>query len=222
MRRAAEERAARAAAAAGRGPSASRPRCRRRCASRPTRPSSGRGARVRARRGRLAFCGGFDLDDPRSSPRRRPPPASRSTDCLHAARDSARDGAIEAAGRRLLAAGADRLPALRVGRALFWGEDRVGDAAPARGRVVQAAAKVRPGLARCARALRRRRPGSVRGVAPSAGAVAALGGWPRGRVSRRADRGRRGSARRTRRPSRAEFLGLGRAAGRVSSCRGPR
>ena len=46
-----------------------------------------------------------------------------------AARDSGRDGAIEASGRRLLAAGADRLPALRVGRALYWGEDRLSDAA---------------------------------------------------------------------------------------------
>jgi hypothetical protein len=34
-------------------------------------------------------------------------------------------------GRRLLAAGADRLPALRVGRALFWGEERVAEAAAA-------------------------------------------------------------------------------------------
>ena len=34
-----------------------------------------------------------------------------------------------ATGRRLLAAGADRLPALRVRRALYWGEDRLSDAA---------------------------------------------------------------------------------------------
>ena len=50
-------------------------------------------------------------------------------DCLASARDTGRDGAIEADGRRLLAAGADRLPALRVGRALYWGEDRLSDAA---------------------------------------------------------------------------------------------
>jgi hypothetical protein len=36
---------------------------------------------------------------------------------------------VEAAGRRLLAAGADRLPALRVGRALYWGEDQIAEAA---------------------------------------------------------------------------------------------
>jgi hypothetical protein len=52
----------------------------------------------------------------------------------------ARDGAIEAAGRRLLAAGADRLPALRVGRSLFSGEKRVAEAAAAAR--MQAAAKV--------------------------------------------------------------------------------
>jgi hypothetical protein len=38
---------------------------------------------------------------------------------------------MEAAGRRLLAVGADRLPALRVGRSLFWGEGQVGDASAA-------------------------------------------------------------------------------------------
>ncbi|MEA2168178.1 MAG: hypothetical protein QOF76_1478, partial [Solirubrobacteraceae bacterium] len=33
--------------------------------------------------------------------------------------------AIDAAGRRLLAVGADRLPALRSGRSLFWGEQQI-------------------------------------------------------------------------------------------------
>ena len=45
-----------------------------------------------------------------------------------AAGDTARDGTTERAGRALLAAGADRLPALRVGRALYWGERRVAEA----------------------------------------------------------------------------------------------
>jgi hypothetical protein len=45
--------------------------------------------------------------------------------CLDAAGDLARDAKIEAAGRRLLAAGADRVPALQVGRALVWGESRI-------------------------------------------------------------------------------------------------
>jgi hypothetical protein len=49
-------------------------------------------------------------------------------DCLAAAGDERRDGAIEHAGRALLATGADRLPALRIGRALYWGERRVAEA----------------------------------------------------------------------------------------------
>jgi hypothetical protein len=35
---------------------------------------------------------------------------------------------MEAAARRLLGAGADRLPALCIERGVYWGEDRVGDA----------------------------------------------------------------------------------------------
>ena len=42
--------------------------------------------------------------------------------------DAERDGAIEGAGRSLLAAGADRLPALRLAHALYWGEGRIGEA----------------------------------------------------------------------------------------------
>ncbi|HEV2814839.1 MAG TPA: hypothetical protein VGW10_16405, partial [Solirubrobacteraceae bacterium] len=52
-------------------------------------------------------------------------------DCLHAAGDIGRDGAMEEAARRLLAHGADRLPAVRVGRTLFAGEDRIAEAAAA-------------------------------------------------------------------------------------------
>jgi 2-hydroxychromene-2-carboxylate isomerase len=77
---------------------------------------------------RLAFCGGFDLDDPEILAEAAAAAGVVLDDCLIAARDEGRDGAIERAGRALLAAGADRLPALRVGRALYWGESRVGEA----------------------------------------------------------------------------------------------
>jgi 2-hydroxychromene-2-carboxylate isomerase len=77
---------------------------------------------------RLAFCGGFDLDDPEILAEAAAAAGVVLGDALRAARDGGRDGAIEDAGRALLAAGADRLPALRVGRALYWGEERVGDA----------------------------------------------------------------------------------------------
>jgi 2-hydroxychromene-2-carboxylate isomerase len=88
----------------------------------------GRGAAFVLAATRLAFCGGYDLDDPEILAEAAAAAGVVLDDTLHAARDEGRDGAIEATGRALLAAGADRLPALRVGRALYWGEERVGDA----------------------------------------------------------------------------------------------
>jgi 2-hydroxychromene-2-carboxylate isomerase len=88
----------------------------------------GRGAAFVLAATRLAFCGGYDLDDPEILAEASAAAGVVLDDTLHAARDEGRDGAIEAAGRALLAAGADRLPALRVGRALYWGEPRVGEA----------------------------------------------------------------------------------------------
>jgi 2-hydroxychromene-2-carboxylate isomerase len=89
----------------------------------------GRGAAFVLAACRLAFCGGFDLDDPEILAEAAAAAGLGLDDCLLAARDVRRDGAVEGAARRLLAAGADRLPALRVGRALYWGEDRVAEAA---------------------------------------------------------------------------------------------
>src|SRR3954467_8145108 len=77
---------------------------------------------------RLAFAGGFDLDDLEILTEAAAAAGLRLAHCLRAAREERRDGAIEAAARRLLGAGADRLPALWVSRGVFWGEDRVGDA----------------------------------------------------------------------------------------------
>ena len=89
---------------------------------------SGRGAAFVLAATRLAFCGGYDLDDPEILAEAAAAAGLVLDDTLQAARDEGRDGAVEEAGRALLAAGADRLPALRVGRALYWGETRVGDA----------------------------------------------------------------------------------------------
>jgi 2-hydroxychromene-2-carboxylate isomerase len=89
----------------------------------------GRGAAFVLAAGRLAFCGGFDLDDPEILAEASAAAGIGMEGCLQAVGDVTRDGAIEDAGRRLLAAGAEQLPALRVGRALFWGENRVADAA---------------------------------------------------------------------------------------------
>ena len=89
----------------------------------------GRGAPFVLAALRLAFCGGFDLDDPEILAEAAAASGVPLDGCLRAAGDRRRDGAIERSARRLLSAGADRLPALRVGRALFWGERRVSDAA---------------------------------------------------------------------------------------------
>jgi 2-hydroxychromene-2-carboxylate isomerase len=90
---------------------------------------AGRGAAFVLAATRLAFCGGFDLEDPEILAEAAAAANIVLEDCLASARDTRRDGSIESEGRRLLAAGADRLPALRVGRALYWGEDRLSDAA---------------------------------------------------------------------------------------------
>ena len=80
---------------------------------------------------RLAFCGGFDLDDPEILAEAAAAAALPLDECLRAAGDRSRDAAMEAAGRRLTALGADRLPVLGLGRRLFCGEERLADAAAA-------------------------------------------------------------------------------------------
>jgi 2-hydroxychromene-2-carboxylate isomerase len=84
---------------------------------------------------RLAFCGGFDIDDPEILAEAAAAAGIGLGEALAAAGDVGRDGPIEEAGRLLLAAGASRLPALRVGRTLFCGEDRLLEAAAARAAV---------------------------------------------------------------------------------------
>jgi len=77
---------------------------------------------------RLAFCGGFELDHPEVLAEAAAAANLGLEDCLHAAGDVSRDGRMEEGARKLLAQGADTLPALRVGRLLFAGEDRIGEA----------------------------------------------------------------------------------------------
>ncbi|MFP5363160.1 MAG: DsbA family protein [Thermoleophilia bacterium] len=84
---------------------------------------------------RLAFCGGFDIDDPEILAEAAAAAGIGLREALAAAGDVARDGPIEEAGRQLLAGGASLLPALRVGRMLFCGEDRLLEAAAARAAV---------------------------------------------------------------------------------------
>jgi 2-hydroxychromene-2-carboxylate isomerase len=93
--------------------------------------SVGRSAEFALAAGRLAFCGGFDLEDPEIIAEAAAAAGLGLEASLAAARDRERDRELEAAGWRLRAVGADRLPALSVGRSLFWGEERVVEAAAA-------------------------------------------------------------------------------------------
>ncbi|HEY8637942.1 MAG TPA: hypothetical protein VIL64_01780 [Solirubrobacteraceae bacterium] len=109
----------------------------------------GRGAEFVLAASRLAFCGGFDLNDPGVLAEAAAAASIGLRECLHAAGDLSRDGAIEEGGRRLLAHGCDRLPAVRVGRVLFSGEGRIAEAsAMRRDPVVPAAASGREPLHR--------------------------------------------------------------------------
>ena len=91
----------------------------------------GRGGAFALAAMRLAFCGGYDLDDPEILAEVAAAAGLGLGETLRAAGDAGRDGAIEANGRRLLAAGAARLPVLRVGSSLLCGEARIAEAAVA-------------------------------------------------------------------------------------------
>ena len=89
----------------------------------------GRGGPFALAAARLAFCGGFDLNDPEVLAEAAAAAGLSLDACLGAAGDISRDGPLEQAGRHLLASGADRLPAIRVGRVLHCGEAQVAQAA---------------------------------------------------------------------------------------------
>jgi 2-hydroxychromene-2-carboxylate isomerase len=80
---------------------------------------------------RLAFCGGFDIDDPEAIAEAAAAAGLPLDDALEAARDTLRDGAMAEQARLVAEAGGDRLPALRVRGMLFCGEERLEEAAAA-------------------------------------------------------------------------------------------
>lgn len=93
---------------------------------------------------RLAFCGGYDLDDPEALAEAAAAAGLGLDESLKAAGDLRRDGALERGGLRLLAQGADELPVFVVGHVLFCGERRLGEAAAmADGRGLTAAPPLR-------------------------------------------------------------------------------
>lgn len=91
----------------------------------------GRGAAFALAASRLAFCGGFDLEDPEVLAEAAAAASVGLRASLRAAGDPRRDEAIERAGRFLHAHGADAMPVLQVGRTLFAGEHRLPEATAA-------------------------------------------------------------------------------------------
>jgi 2-hydroxychromene-2-carboxylate isomerase len=75
--------------------------------------------------GRLAFCGGFDLEDPAILADAAAAAGLDVKEALVAARDARRDALSVAAGRALLAEGVAALPVLRQEERLYSGEQRI-------------------------------------------------------------------------------------------------
>jgi 2-hydroxychromene-2-carboxylate isomerase len=91
----------------------------------------GHGAAFVLAASRLAFCGGYDVDDPEILAEAAAVAGLGLDECLQAAGEQRRDGPLEESALWLLRRGADELPALVVGRSLFAGEGRMAEAAAA-------------------------------------------------------------------------------------------
>jgi 2-hydroxychromene-2-carboxylate isomerase len=78
---------------------------------------------------RLAFCGGFDLDDPVNLAEAAAAGGIEFVECLRAAQDAANDAPLETSASGLLALGVTQLPALRIGPRWFAGEASLAEAA---------------------------------------------------------------------------------------------
>lgn len=96
----------------------------------------GAGPRFALAASRLAFCGGFDLEDPEILAEAAAAAGVPLDSCLDAAGDAGRDRALHATAHGLRERGVRSLPAIRVGRQCFEGEEALGEvAALLRGRV---------------------------------------------------------------------------------------
>lgn len=79
--------------------------------------------------GRLAYCGGFDLEDPEILAEAAAAAGMKLDACLAAAGDPSWDGDLLATARGLLSRGVCELPAVRVGSRFIAGEHRLAEAA---------------------------------------------------------------------------------------------
>jgi 2-hydroxychromene-2-carboxylate isomerase len=89
---------------------------------------TGTGPRFALAASRLAFCGGFDLEDPESLAEAAAAAGMHLDDCLAAAAESSRDDRLNETAKGLLRRGVLRLPAVRIGRRWVDGEDSLGEA----------------------------------------------------------------------------------------------
>lgn len=89
----------------------------------------GAGSRFALAALRLAFCGGFDLEDPEILAESAAAAGLSLRDCFCAVGELSRDGALHATARGLLLHGVQRLPAIRVGRHWFHGDGALAAAA---------------------------------------------------------------------------------------------
>jgi 2-hydroxychromene-2-carboxylate isomerase len=91
---------------------------------------TGAGARFALAASRLAFCGGYDLEDHEILADAAAAAGVAVDGCLAAADDCARDARLQATARRLRSSGVPRLPAIRIGRRWLWGEQMLSEARP--------------------------------------------------------------------------------------------
>jgi 2-hydroxychromene-2-carboxylate isomerase len=89
---------------------------------------SGEGARFALAAARLAFCGGFDLDDPEILAEAAAAAGIQPRECFDAIVDAELDPPLNATARGLAHRGVERLPAVRIGSRLFAGEERLAEA----------------------------------------------------------------------------------------------
>ncbi len=89
----------------------------------------GAGARFALAASRLAFCGGFDLEDPEILAEAAAAAGIGLRECLTAAGDPTRDEPLLTTARGLITHGVGRIPAIRVGTRWFDGDGALASAA---------------------------------------------------------------------------------------------
>lgn len=104
---------------------------------------NGAGAAFALAASRLAFCGGFDLDDPETLAEAAAAAGVPLSDCLTAAGEAWRDEELEATADQLRAEGISGLPAIRIHGRWFQGESGL----PAAGALLTEAGAARRRLA---------------------------------------------------------------------------